>query len=508
MSPAGWGLLGAYYVTLGMLVLYGAHRLLLLRLHARARRRPPAPPDPLDPLPRITVQLPLYNEIYVVERLIRAACGLDYPSDRLQIQVLDDSTDGTVAVAARLVRALRRRGHDIVHLRRRERRGFKAGALAYGLARAGGELIAVFDADFVPPPRFLLDLVGHFGDPRVGMVQARWGHLNRDYSLLTRLQSILLDGHFVIEHQARHRAGLFFNFNGTAGIWRRACIESAGGWQSDTLTEDLDLSYRAQLEGWKFVFVSDVVAPAELPADIDAFRTQQQRWARGSIETGRKILPRLLRARLPLPIKLEGLVHLTNNGAYLLLTLLAILSVPAVVVRHRAGLDPLLLLDLPLLLISTGSLSAFYLRAQRDTGVGRLRRLAALPLLMLLGIGLCLGNARAVLGALAGPRAAFVRTPKHALRGTQGRWWRSNYRTRADVWTLLDPCFALYFAGAAVWAVRSSLFAALPCLLLFLGGFLYASGLTVDRALRHRLFSSPPPRSAYAIKRIFFTPSP
>ena len=366
MTVLEGAVVAAYYATLLVLAIYGSHRYYLLHLYYRHRGDVPRPAARLDPLPLVTVQLPVYNERYVVERLIRAACALDYPADRLEIQVLDDSTDDTSRLAAAVVETMRRRGPDVVHLRRGSREGFKAGALAHGLARARGELIAVLDADFVPSPPFLLDLVHHFSDPRVGMVQARWGHLNREYSVLTRIQSIFLDGHFVIEHAARHRAGRFFNFNGTAGIWRRTCIDSAGGWQSDTLTEDLDLSYRAQLLGWEFVFLPDVVAPAELPADNDAFKTQQHRWTLGSIQTGRKILPRLLRARLPRRVKVEAFFHLTNNSAYALMVLLAILIVPAVLARRALGLDGLMYLDLPLFFLSTLSVSTFYICSQRE----------------------------------------------------------------------------------------------------------------------------------------------
>ena len=304
MAPA---LLGLYYSILGVLALYGVHRLVLVVLYARHRRRgAPRPPAP-EEWPRVTVQLPLYNELYVARRLIDAVCRLDYPRDRLEIQVLDDSTDETAEIVRAEVARRRAAGFAIHHLRRAERTGFKAGALAAGLERTGGELIAVFDADFVPGPEFLKAAVPYFADPRVGMVQGRWEHLNRDYSLLTRVQALLLDGHFVIEHAARNRAGCFFNFNGTAGVWRRAAIAAAGGWRHDTLTEDLDLSYRAQLAGWRFVYLPDLSVPAELPVDVGGFKSQQYRWAKGSIQTARKLLGRVLAAPLPLRVKARGL---------------------------------------------------------------------------------------------------------------------------------------------------------------------------------------------------------
>ena len=472
MSNLATAVLTAYFGTLLVLAVYGCHRYHLLRLYYRHRRAAMRPPDTGEPLPRVTVQLPIYNEMYVVARLIDAACALDYPADRLEIQVLDDSDDETAALAAALVAARRRSGHDIVHLRRRDRAGFKAGALANGLRLARGELIAVFDADFVPGPDFLRGLIPYFRHPRVGMVQARWEHLNREYSLLTRLQAILLDGHFAIEHAARDRSGCFFNFNGTAGIWRRACIESAGGWRSDTLTEDLDLSYRAQLAGWRFVFVPDVSAPAELPPDIESFKTQQHRWTRGSIETGLRVLPVLLRARLPAAVKAEATFHLTNNCAYLLMVLLAILIVPAMVIRHGVGLDVLLLVDLPLFVLSTISVSAFYLCAQREVRRDWRRAIVSLPLLMSLGIGLSLNNARGVLEALTRRRGHFVRTPKFDLCGRRGTWRARRYRSvRRRTLVLLESLFALYFTVACAQAAATGMYASLPFLLLFQSGF-------------------------------------
>ncbi len=330
-----WFVLSLYFGCLLVLSAYGAHRWYLLWLYRRHRRDDATPARRFDPLPRLTVQLPLYNEMYVAERLIDAVCALDYPRDRLEIQVLDDSTDETREIVSAKTAACAARGFDIVHLHRTDRAGFKAGALEAGLRVAKGDLIAIFDADFVPQPGFARELVHHFTDERVGMVQARWGHLNADYSPLTRVQSMLLDGHFVIEHTARNRSGRFFNFNGTAGIWRRRCIEDAGGWQHDTLTEDLDLSYRAQLEGWRFVFLPDHIAPAELPLEMGAFKSQQHRWAKGSIQTARKLLPRIYRSALPWYVKLEATVHLTANIGYVLMVLLALLIVPAVWLRRR-----------------------------------------------------------------------------------------------------------------------------------------------------------------------------
>ena len=479
MSLLETGVVALYLAILAILAAYGGHRSYLLHLYRRNRAQAGRSwIGRLDPLPPVTVQLPIYNERYVVERLIRAACALDYPGNLLEIQVLDDSDDGTTRIAARVIAEMQRHGHDIRHVRRASRAGFKAGALAHGLRLARGEMIAILDADFVPAPGFLLDLIHAFSHPRVGMVQARWGHLNRDYSRLTRVQAILLDGHFVIEHAARHRSGRFFNFNGTAGIWRRACIESAGGWQADTLTEDLDLSYRAQLAGWKFEFAPAVVVPAELPADIDAVRAQQRRWARGSIETARKILPRLQRARLPLGAKIEALFHLTANASYLLLVALSFLIVPAMIVRQRAGLTMLALVDLPLVLFSTLSVALFYVAGQREIGRGWRSAARAVPGIMTFGIGLAINNARGVLLAFSGRSGEFVRTPKHDLRGTRGEWRLKYYRAPRSLGVnALEVLFGVYFGAAALYAAFAGLAASLPVLVLFLMGFFYRTAV-------------------------------
>jgi cellulose synthase/poly-beta-1,6-N-acetylglucosamine synthase-like glycosyltransferase len=327
----------AYFFVLIILAVYGWHRYYLVYLYMRNRSRAPKPGPALSPLPIVTIQLPLYNEMYVADRLIEAVCRIEYPPELLEIQVLDDSVDETRGIAERAVRLSASQGVDIKYLHRTDRTGYKAGALEAGLKVARGEFVALFDADFIPPPDFLTRLMPHFAHPAIGMVQARWGHINQDYSLLTKIQSILLDGHFVLEHGGRSRGGRFFNFNGTAGIWRRAAIDDAGGWQHDTLTEDLDLSYRAQLRGWRFVFVSDVVAPAEVPVEMNAFKSQQHRWAEGSVQSCRKLLPQILRANIPIGVKVEAFFHLTANFNYPLMCVLSVLMFPSMVIRYNMG---------------------------------------------------------------------------------------------------------------------------------------------------------------------------
>ncbi len=358
-------LVGFYFIVLGALALYGLHRYFLLYLYYRHRNRKALPSGRLETLPVVTVQLPLYNEQYVARRIINAAAALDYPRELLEVQVLDDSIDETRAIAREEAEKLSKEGVDVKYLHREDRRGFKAGALAEGLAAARGELIAVFDADFIPRPDFLKKVVPYFADAGVGMVQVRWSHCNRDLSLLTRGQAILLDGHFQIENTARNRSGRFFNFNGTGGIWRRKAIVSSGGWQADTLTEDMDLSYRAQLSGWKFVFLPDVTAPAELPMDINAFKSQQRRWAKGAIQTAKKMLPAVWRSDLPLKVKSEATFHLTNCLAHVLILSLSLMLFPAILLRGITGLGSGLwkvaLIDVPLFLLATASASAFTL---------------------------------------------------------------------------------------------------------------------------------------------------
>jgi cellulose synthase/poly-beta-1,6-N-acetylglucosamine synthase-like glycosyltransferase len=443
---ARWSVLLLYFGILLVLSGYGAHRWYLIWLYHRHRRDGARPAQHLGVVPCLTVQLPLFNELYrVAER--------------------------------------RRDGFDIVHLHRANRVGFKAGALAAGQRVAKGELIAIFDADFVPPPEFAWRLVDHFTDPAVGMVQARWGHLNQDYSALTRVQSMFLDGHFVIEHTARSRSGRFFNFNGTAGIWRKSCIEDAGGWQHDTLTEDLDLSYRAQLRGWKFVFLPDHVAPAELPVEMSAFKSQQHRWAKGSIQTARKLLPRILRSRLPLAVKLESVFHLTANVGYVLMVGLALLVVPAVFLRREVSSWMIATIDLPLFALSTLSVAAFYLVAQR-AALGSVREFVRwIPFLMAVGIGLSINNCRAVLEALSGRSSDFERTPKYNLRSPRSLRSR-RYRGRINGDTLIELALAVYFAVATGTAIGAGLWAAVPFLLLFEVGYAYTSICTLVQAAR------------------------
>jgi cellulose synthase/poly-beta-1,6-N-acetylglucosamine synthase-like glycosyltransferase len=443
------------------------------------RDRVPAPVPPPATLPAVTVQLPIFNEMYVADRLINAVAEIDYPRELLQIQVLDDSTDETTGIAELAVRRLAARGFDIQYLHRVDRRGYKAGALEAGLKQATGEFIAIFDADFVPPEDFLLRSLGHFDDPKVGMVQARWGHINQDYSLLTKIQSILLDAHFVLEHGGRNRAGCFFNFNGTAGVWRREAIEEAGGWQHDTLTEDLDLSYRAQLAGWRFVFLPDLVSPAEVPVEMNSFKSQQHRWAKGSIQTCLKLLPRILRSNQPLGVKAEAFFHLSANFNYLLMSVLSVLMFPAMYVRYNMGWTEMLLIDVPLFAAATLSVCNFYVVSQRELYADWRQRLKYLPFLMSIGIGLCVNNTRAVLEAMFGRESEFARTPKYGIERDSDEWVGKKYHQTVGVQPILELALGLYFTGTVFYALANQIYGTLPFLMLFQIGFLYTGLLSI-----------------------------
>ncbi|MEI6224220.1 MAG: cellulose synthase family protein [Deltaproteobacteria bacterium] len=484
MSSLEIAVVAAYGLVLLVLSVYGSHRYFMAYLYYRHKYNVPVPRHRWEVMPRVTVQLPVFNEMYVVERLIAAVCELDYPQDRFEVQVLDDSTDETTGIARRAVEAWKARGIDIHYVHRTNRQGFKAGALENGLLTATGEFVAVFDADFVPPRDFLRKTVNYFTDDGVGMVQVRWEHLNRGYSSLTEVQSILLDAHFVIEHTARNRSGRFFNFNGTAGIWRRTTIASAGGWQHDTLTEDLDLSYRAQMKGWKFVFLPEVVAPAEIPVEMSAFKSQQHRWAKGSIQTAMKLLPRILTSELPYAVKKEAFFHLTANVAYLLMIPLAILMPITVVVRVSHGWIEVLLLDLPFFATATMSVCVFYVASQREIHATTWQRIKYLPYLMALGIGLSVNQARAVVEALLGHQTAFTRTPKSGVQGGTAVAPKRRYRMAVSLQPLLELALAAYFTLAVVWTIDRGVWYSLPFLVLFQAGFAYVGLMSAIEGLR------------------------
>lgn len=462
---------------------HAAHRISLLIRLRRLRSEPGPRPDKED-WPKVTVQLPLYNERFVVERLLRSVAALDYPRDRFEIQVLDDSTDSTSEEVERLAEELRRSGVPIEHLRRPTRAGFKAGALQYGLERARGEFVAILDADFVPPADFLRRAVSYFSDPRVGMVQARWGFLNREENLLTRCEALFLDGHFLLEQEVRSKTGLFFNFNGTAGLWRKACIEDAGGWDGQTLTEDLDLSYRAQFRGWRFVYAPEIVVPSELPAPITAFRTQQHRWAKGAIQTARRHLPALFLGAFPWRHKVEGGFHLLAHTIHPLVAALALLNLAILLAPWPpSSLQPMISCLFTGLSVSF----LFYLLAIQRLDKGRLDRddWLLLPVSLALSLGMSFANTRSVIeGALNLP-SGFVRTPKRgdAVLRPLGLLYLARHGWGLP---LLESSVAAAFLWALVVAIRHGWWFALPGCLLHLFGFGFVGVGTLTAIVKER----------------------
>jgi cellulose synthase/poly-beta-1,6-N-acetylglucosamine synthase-like glycosyltransferase len=469
-----------YFTLVFLLSMYGLHRCWILYLYYRYYKRAEPLRTPALPaiLPDVTIQLPVYNERYVVERLIDSVCGLDYPRERLEIQVLDDSTDDTGQIVAAKVQTLQQQGFQISHLHRTDRTGFKAGALEAGLAKAKGEFLAIFDADFLPPVDFLQKTLPHFNDSQIGMVQTRWGHLNEDHSLLTWIQSLFLDGHFLLEHTARNRSGAFFNFNGTAGVWRRTAIISSGGWQHDTLTEDLDLSYRAQMKGWQFLFLPEVVCPAELPVDINAFKTQQHRWTMGAIQTAKKMLPAIWKSSLSLKVKVEATFHLTACVGYLLMVAVSLLLPLSLYFRTQVSWPWMATIERIALVSTTVSVVLFYAVSQRDLHSDWKFRIRNLPVMISVGVGMCISNAKAVLQGLVGQHFEFHRTPKYSVAAGDASWKSKIYRSGNSFACFTELAFAGYFMIATGVAVSSRQWGSLPFIALFCFGYSYVALLT------------------------------
>jgi cellulose synthase/poly-beta-1,6-N-acetylglucosamine synthase-like glycosyltransferase len=434
---------------------------------------------PVKNWPRITIQLPIFNERYVVERLIESVCRFDYPRDLLEIQLLDDSTDDTVDMARTLASQIKDQGFDIQYIHRDNRIGFKAGALKEGLKTASGELVGIFDADFIPHPGFLKETVPYFTDPEVGMIQTRWGHINSDYSLLTRAQSIGIDGHFGVEQAARAWSGFFMNFNGTAGIWRKKTIEDAGGWQADTLTEDLDLSYRAQLRGWKLKFVADVVCPAEVPVTITAFKSQQFRWAKGSIQTAKKNLGKLFKSDIPLLVKIQAFLHLTHYMVHPMMLLVVLTSVPMLYAQWFFKNLSFPIMIFTLLCLATFGPSSMYLFSQRILYHNWKTRIKFLPFLMCLGTGIAVNNTRAVLEAFLNIKSDFVRTPKYGIKKQKDTWRGKGYSIPLSAISILEFLLGIYSLTGLLMFLFVSKYLVSPFLLIYTTGFFYVFFLSV-----------------------------
>ena len=472
-----------YFIVLFVLAIYGLHRYWLVYDYYKYAKNVPPPPPEVTAWPRVTIQLPIFNERYVIERLVEAISRFDYSHELLDVQVLDDSTDETQQVASNIVDQFAAQGLPITYIHRTNRQGYKAGALENGLKTSRGEFVAIFDADFIPEADFLRRTIPYFQDKKIGMVQTRWTYLNRDYSLLTQVETILLDGHFVVEHGARSRRGAFFNFNGTAGVWRRQAIEDAGGWQHDTLTEDTDLSYRAQLFGWKFLYLPDIECASELPIDMNGFKAQQARWAKGLMQTAKKILPRVFASDAPLYVKVEAFFHLTANISYPLMVLLSTMLLPAMIVRFYQGWFQMIVIDLPLFLASTCSISSFYLVAQKEIHPKTWwRTFLYMPFVMATGIGISVRNAQAVLEAIAGKKSEFARTPKYKIEGKKDSFVSKTYRNKAGWMPYAEVLLGIYFALTVVYAVLNENYATVPFLLLFVWGYLYTGCMSLGQS--------------------------
>ena len=468
-------MLAPYFVVMILLSFYGIHRYTMCYQYFKYRKNyDPNPPRHFDELPRVTIQLPIFNEQFVIDRLVEAVCAMEYPREKLEIQVLDDSTDETQQVASAIVDRYTALGHPIVYIHRTNRHGFKAGALDAGLNVAKGEFVAIFDADFVPPADWLMKVIHHFAEPEVGMVQTRWSHLNRDYSMLTQIEAILLDGHFVLEHGARVRSGEFFNFNGTAGMWRRKAIVDGGGWQHDTLTEDTDLSYRSQMAGWRFKYLPEVECPSELPIEMTAFKTQQARWAKGLIQTSIKILPQVFRSNMSRRNKIESVYHLTANLSYPLMVIMTAFIMPAMICRFYQGWFQMLLIDVPLFTASTFSIAVFYVMSERELYPKTWKKtILYLPLLMAVGIGLTVTNTKAVMEALFGIKSAFVRTPKYRVAQKGEKSQAAKYRKRLKLAPWIELLLGFYFFLCILYTFSNQNYFTAPFLILFVIGYWY-----------------------------------
>ncbi len=489
LSPFDWCLLVPYFGILIILSIYGIHRYdTILRYRKYRKNLPTKPPTRYAQLPRVTIQLPLYNERFVVERLLEEVCKMEYPRELLQIQVLDDSTDETHPFTERLCNQYLAAGHPIEYRHRTNRHGYKAGALQEGLETATGEFIAIFDADFIPPADFLERTIHYFSDPEVGVVQTRWSYLNREFNILTQVESMLLDAHFVLEHGSRCGSGLFFNFNGTAGVLRRTMIDSSGGWQHETLTEDSDLSYRAQLVGWRFVYVPDIECPSELPVETYGFQVQQARWAKGLTQVSKKLLPRILKAKLPLRTKVEAFMHLTPNISYPLMIIVSMLMLPVMIVRFYMGVFQMVLIDFPLIIASFWSISAFYLYAQRVLfPKSWWKSIAFLPMLMAAGVALTVSNSKGVIEALFNVQTSFARTAKYGTQGQKRKTQQTAYRRRSGWLPYAELAIGSYFVYMVYFAIETMNYLAIPFLLLFVGGYLWAGLTTLYQEYRDKL---------------------
>ncbi|MFZ1280943.1 MAG: cellulose synthase family protein [Ignavibacteriaceae bacterium] len=471
-----------YFVSLSILFVFGLHGFVMMYYHRKYGHKNPVPDADFKSDKRVTIQLPLYNEMYVIERLIDSVCEIDYPKDKMEIQVLDDSTDETTSIVAKAVEAKQKLGFDISHIRRGTREGYKAGALKEGMKIAKGEFIAIFDADFIPQKEFLKKTLSYFTDDKVGMVQSRWEHLNGDYSIITKAQALALDGHFVIEQTVRNKSGFFINFNGTGGVWRKKCIEDAGNWHADTLTEDLDLSYRAQLIGWRFVFLKDFTSPAELPSEINALKAQQFRWTKGAVETAKKILPLVWKSKVPMRVKLQSTFHLTNNLVFPFILLAAILNVPLIFVKN-SGAHEIYFAIMSLFVLAFVSSFLFYMYSQKDIRTDWRKRIVLFPLFMAGSMGLAVNNSRAVFEGLMNRKSEFVRTPKFKQETGKDTFVGNKYlNKKLGLSVFVEAVLAVYCFIGVLSSIYFMELASIPFQVLFTLGFSFIAYTSIKHA--------------------------
>ena len=471
-----------YFVSLSILFVFGLHGFVMMYYHRKYGHKNPVPDADFKSDKHVTIQLPLYNEMYVIERLIDSVCEIDYPKDKMEIQVLDDSTDETTSIVAKAVAAKQKLGFDISHVRRGTREGYKAGALKEGMKIAKGEFIAIFDADFIPQKEFLKKTLSYFTDDKVGMVQSRWEHLNGDYSIITKAQALALDGHFVIEQTVRNKSGFFINFNGTGGVWRKKCIEDAGNWHADTLTEDLDLSYRAQLIGWRFVFLKDFTSPAELPSEINALKAQQFRWTKGAVETAKKILPLVWKSKVPMRVKLQSTFHLTNNLVFPFILLAAILNVPLIFVKN-SGAHEIYFAIMSLFVLAFVSSFLFYMYSQKDIRTDWRKRIVLFPLFMAGSMGLAVNNSRAVFEGLMNRKSEFVRTPKFKQESDKDTFVGNKYlNKKLGLAVFVEAVLAVYCFIGVLSSIYFMELASIPFQVLFTLGFSFIAYTSIKHA--------------------------
>ncbi len=475
-------ILFTYIGSLLILFTFGSHGFIMIYYYLKHRHKRDDFSSQLESYPVVTLQLPIYNEMYVIERLIKTVCEMDYPIDKLEIQVLDDSTDETVEIVDNIVKEYKLQGFDIHHIHRTDRSGYKAGALKEGLKVAKGEFVGIFDADFIPRKNFLKIVLPFFKDPKIGMVQTRWEHLNRAYSLVTQIQALALDGHFVLEQQVRNKAGYFINFNGTSGVWRKECIFDAGNWEADTLTEDLDLSYRAQLKGWKFRYLTDFSTPSEVPSEINSLKSQQFRWTKGAIETARKMLFRVWMAKLPLKTKIMCTFHLTNNIVFPFILLACLLNMPIVLIKNT-GLYDTYFLFMSVFVLAFIASFLFYLYSQKDVYEDWRSRILLFPVFMAGSMGFAINNTKAVFEALINKKSEFVRTPKYGIEGDKDKWQDKKYVHKKFVKfsVILELLVALYSLACVVVSAVTLQISAIPFQLMYTFGF----GLVAYLSIKH-----------------------